>query len=301
MASQPFQETASSTLGDLRPDSSARLSAAGRKKAFWTPLIFYVLIALFMINLIAMVATVVLDSFGQQWFNTWLPQGLFTTTWYTYTAGDHDIGLLLSNTLIVAVLTTVIALLVGFPASYVLARKQFRFKGLLLGIYLLPMLMPPLAYGIPLASVLLRYLGGELPSVILINVVPTLPFVILILTPFIEQVDVSLESASCMLGADRFQTFIRIILPLIVPGLLTAGVLTVVRVIAMFDLTYLVANPDAFTLVVALYGDAFASGIRPQQAIDAMAVIYMLTTMILLGIALIFVKPTQFVVRIKGQ
>jgi hypothetical protein len=40
---------------------------------------------------------------------------------------------------------------------------------------------------------------------------------------------------------------------------------------------------------------------RPEQAINAMAVIYMLTTMILLGIALLFVKPTQFVVRLKGQ
>jgi putative spermidine/putrescine transport system permease protein len=129
--------------------------------------------------------------------------------------------------------------------------------------------------------------------------VPTLPFVILILVPFIEQVDVSLESASRMLGANRFQTFIRIILPLIVPGLLTAGVLAVVRVIAMFELTYLVANADAETLVVTLYGDAFASGMRPEQAINAMAVIYMLTTMFLLGVALIFVKPTQFVVRLK--
>jgi putative spermidine/putrescine transport system permease protein len=117
--------------------------------------------------------------------------------------------------------------------------------------------------------------------------------------PFIEQVDVSLESASRMLGANRFQTFIRIILPLIIPGLLTAGVLAVVRVIAMFELTYLVANADAETLVVTLYGDAFASGMRPEQAINAMAVIYMLTTMFLLGVALIFVKPTQFVVRLK--
>jgi putative spermidine/putrescine transport system permease protein len=148
---------------------------------------------------------------------------------------------------------------------------------------------------------MLRYFGGELPSIILVNVVPALPFVILILVPFIEQVDVSLESASRMLGANRFQTFVRVVLPLIIPGLLTAGVLAIVRVIAMFELTYLVANADAETLVVTLYGDAFASGIRPEQAINAMAVTYMLTTTILLGIALIFVKPTQFVVRLKGQ
>ncbi len=300
MATEPFQETASATVEQLPITPLARPQRR-LKKGFWSSLIFYVFVGFFILNLIAMVCTVVLDSLSEEWFNTWLPKGLFTTQWYAYELSDHDIVQLLSNTLIVAIGATLLALLVGFPAAYVLARKQFRFKGVLMGIYLLPMLIPPLAYGIPLATVMLRYLGGDLPSIILVNVVPTLPFVILILTPFIEQVDVSLESASRMLGANRFQTFVRVVLPLIVPGLLTAGVLAVVRVIAMFELTYLVANANAETLVVTLYGDAFASGMRPEQAINAMAVIYMLTTMVLLGVALLFVKPTQFVVRLKSQ
>jgi putative spermidine/putrescine transport system permease protein len=299
MATEPIQETATATMsaGPINPPTKARPS--GLKRGFWAALIFYVVVGFFLLNLIAMVSTVVLDSVGREWFSTWFPAGMVTFQWYQYALNDHDIIQLLSNTLIVAVGATGLSVLVGFPAAYVLARKKFRLKSLVMGLYLLPMLVPPLAYGIPLATVLLRYLGGELPTVTLINVVPTLPFVILILVPFIEQVDVSLESASRMLGANRFQTFIRIILPLIVPGLLTAGVLAIVRVIAMFELTYLVANADAETLVVTLYGDAFASGMRPEQAINAMAVIYMLTTMLLLGVALIFVKPTQFVVRLK--
>jgi putative spermidine/putrescine transport system permease protein len=268
---------------------------------FWADLLFYVAIGFFVLNLIGMVGTVVIDSLGQQWFDTWLPKGLFTTQWYVYEFSDHDIGQLLSNTFIVAVGATVISLLIGFPAAYVLARKNFRYKGVLITFYLLPMLVPPLAYGIPLATEMLRYLGGDLPSVILVNVIPVLPFVILILVPFIEQVDTSMEAASHMLGANHVQTFFRIVVPLIIPGLLTAGVLTIVRVIAMFELTYLVASADAGTLVVTLYGDAFASGMRPEQAINAMAVVYMLTTMVMLIIALTFVKPTQFVVRLKGD
>lgn len=134
---------------------------------------------------------------------------------------------------------------------------------------------------------------------IIINIVPVLPFVILILRPFIEQVDISLESASRMLGASRLQTFRRVLLPLLIPGMLAAGVLALVRIVAMFDLTYLVADTSSQTLVVSLYGDAFASGISPHQAINALAVIYTLTTMTLLGVALLFVKPTQFVVRVN--
>jgi putative spermidine/putrescine transport system permease protein len=301
VATEPFQQTATDVAGQLPVSPLPQPHRSRRQKGFWSALIFYVVVGFFMLNLIAMVCTVVIDSLGARWFDSWLPQGLFTTQWYAFEFSDHDIIQLLSNTFIVAIGATLIALLAGFPAAYVLARKQFRFKGMLMGLYMLPMLIPPLAYGIPLATMILRYLGGELPSIILVNVVPVLPFVILILVPFIEQVDVSLESASRMLGANRLHTFVHIILPLIVPGLLTAGVLAIVRVIAMFELTYLVANADAGTLVVTLYGDAFASGIRPMQAINAMAVTYMLTTMIMLGIALIFVKPTQFVVRLKGQ
>ena len=266
---------------------------------FWGAVCFYAAIAFFIVNILGLVGTVVIDSFGTHWFyGSWLPQG-FTAQWYQYELNDHDIGSLLFNTLFVAVTVTLIALVAGFGAAYVLARKQFRGKGILTILYLLPMLLPPLVYGIPLATVLLQYLGGSLPSVILINLVPVVPFVILILRPFVEQVDVSLESASRMLGAKRFQTFWRVILPLMLPGLLTAGILAMVRTIAMFELTFLVADANTQTLVTILYSDAFAAGIRPNQAVDAMAVMYTLTTMSLVIVALIFVKPTQFVVRLK--
>lgn len=263
-------------------------------------ILFYIAIGFFVLNILGMVGSVVVDSFGQSWFfGTWLPQG-FTTRWWTFETVDHDIGSLIFTTLFVAITTTLIALVVGFGAAYVLARKKFRFKGLLTTLYLLPMLLPPLVYGIPLAVILLDYLGGSLPSIILINLVPVVPFVILILRPFIEQIDVSLESASRMLGANRFQTFWRVLLPLMAPGLLTAGILAMVRAVAMFELTFLVlTDPTAQTLVVALYSDAFAAGQRPLQAINAMATIYTLTTMSLVIIGLIFVKPTQFVVRLK--
>jgi putative spermidine/putrescine transport system permease protein len=269
--------------------------------SIWGKVLFYFAIVLFTVNLIGLVATVVVDSFGKEWFGTWLPKS-FTTEWYPFVANDHDMTLLLVNTLSVALAVTIIGLLIAFPAAYVLARKKFRFKGLLMALYLVPMMVPPLVYGIPLATLLLRAgLGGTIIGVIMINLVPIVPFMILILAPFIEQVDVSLESASQMLGSGRFRTFRRVILPLVLPGLLSAGLLAIVRCIAMFELTFLVADAKSQTLVVTLFADAFAAGIRPNQSISAMAVIYMLTTMSLLIVALMFVKPTQFVVTIKSR
>ena len=258
---------------------------------FWAAIVFY------LVNLVGLVGSVLVDSFGTAWFGTLLPQA-FTTRWYEYAASQHDLLDLLRTTLVVALAVTALALLLGVPAAYALARRQFRGKGLLVGLFLLPMLVPPMTYGIPLATLLYRLgLGGSLPGVILANLVPVLPFVILILMPFVEQVDVSLESAARMLGAGRFQVLTRVLLPLLVPGALTAGILAVVRTVAMFELTFLLAGPHSQTLVVALYYDAFAAGTRPTQAIDAMAVLYMATTLVLLVIALRFISPTQLVYR----
>ena len=67
----------------------------------------------------------------------------------------------------------------------------------------------------------------------------------------------------------------------------------------MFELTFLTAGAESQTLVVALYDAAFAAGIRPDQSIDAMAVLYMLTTLLLLIVALHFVNPTQLVSRVR--
>ncbi len=259
--------------------------------------LFWIAIAFFAVNLIGLVGTVVVDSFGTSWFGTLLPQA-FTTRWYEYAANEHDLLDLLRITLVVALSVTLLGLALGMPAAYALARRQFRGKGVLLGLFLLPMLVPPMTYGIPLATLLYRVgLGGSIVGVILANLVPVLPFVILILMPFIEQVDVSLEAAARMLGAGRLQVFLRVLVPLLVPGALTAGILAVVRTVAMFELTFLLAGPHSQTLVVALYYDAFAAGTRPTQAIDAMAVLYMITTLVLLVIALRFISPTQMVYR----
>jgi putative spermidine/putrescine transport system permease protein len=131
-------------------------------------------------------------------------------------------------------------------------------------------------------------------GVILANLVLILPFAILILMPFIEQVGADLEFA-----ARRWTIFRKILVPLTSPGILTAEILSIVKTISMFELAYLVAGARSQTILVALYADAYAAGARPPQAADALAVIYFLTTMVCLVIALRFVSPTQMVFKIK--
>jgi putative spermidine/putrescine transport system permease protein len=169
-------------------------------------------------------------------------------------------------------------------------------------LFILPLIIPPITYGIPLATVMYKVnLAGTLNGVILSNLVPALPFVILVMTPFIEQIDPTLESAARVFGANTFRIFWHVLIPLLMPGILAASLLVLVRTIAMFELTFLTAGPDSQTLVVALYYAVFAAGVRAPQSVDAMAMVYMAVTLVWLLIALRFVNPTQLVSRVKEQ
>lgn len=258
-------------------------------------------VGFFILNLLAMIATVVTSSFATRWLGTWLPAG-WTTRWYTSAWSEFQLWDVLIVTFQVIGAVVFISGALGVTAAYALARRDFPGKRLLVLLFLLPLLIPPMTFGIPLATVLYQTgLAGTFWGVVAANLVPTVPFVILVMVPFIEQIDPKVEAAARVFGANTFKLFIYVLLPLLLPGILAALLLVLVRTIAMFELTFLVAGPTSQTLVVALYYAVFAAGVRAVQSIDAMAVIYMVTTLIWLIIALRFVNPTQIVTRAKQQ
>ena len=260
-----------------------------------------VAIAFFLVNVAGVIAAVAVNSFATRWLGTWLPAG-FTTRWYGAAWDEFQLGDVLIVTMEVVLAVVAISILLGVPAGYALARRDFLGKKLVMLLFLLPLLVPPITYGIPMATVLYQFrLGGTMTGVILANLVPTVPFVILVITPFIEQIDPRLEAAARVFGAGTFGVFRHVLVPLLVPGILAAALLVLVRTIAMFELTFLTAGPDSQTLVVALYYSVFAAGVRAGQSVDAMAVTYMVTTLVWLVIALRFVDPTQLVTRVKEQ
>ena len=270
-----------------------RLSTKLWAAANWT------LIGFFIVNLFGMIAAVVTSSFSTRWLRSWLPDG-WTTRWYGAAWSEFQLGDVLTVTFQIVFLVVFLSGLIGVPAAYALARRDFPGKKLVMLLFLLPLLAPPITFGIPLATVLYRTgLAGSMSGVVLANLVPTVPFVILVMIPFIEQIDTKIEAAARVFGANTFKLFIHILLPLLMPGILAALLLVLVRTIAMFELTFLTAGPTSQTLVVALYYAVFAAGVRAVQSIDAMAVIYMVTTLVWLLIALRFVNPTQIVARAK--
>ncbi|MGD0266589.1 MAG: ABC transporter permease subunit [Candidatus Methylomirabilota bacterium] len=261
-------------------------------------LALYLFVLGFILNLLGIVFYVTVSAFAKRWFGTPLPRG-FTTEWFGYAWKEFGLARILGVTIFVALTVVCLALLLGFPAAYILARRNFRAKPVLMLLYFLPLLIPQMTYGIPLATTMLRYgIGGTVTGVILAVLVPMVPLAVFILMPFFEQISINLEWGAAMMGANRFQTFRRILLPLTLPGLLTAGILILVNTVSNFELTFLVGGAGSQTLVVALFYNIFAGGVRPVYSVDAMAMMYMTMVMILLLIALRFVRPTQMVFRL---
>ncbi len=261
----------------------------------------WALATLFVLNLLAVIAAVIVNSFATRWLGTWLPRG-WTDRWYFSAWSEFQLSSVVIVTFEMAFVVVLISGVLGVMTAYALARRDFPGKRAIILLFLLPLLIPPLTYGIPLATVLYQLgLGGTFWGVVLINLVPSFPFVVLVMIPFIEQIDPRIEAAARVFGAGTTSLFIRILLPLLLPGMLAALLLVLVRTLAMFELTFLIAGPQTQTLVVSLYYAVFASGVRAGQSIDAMAVIYMVTTLFWLIIALQFVNPTQIVARAKQQ
>jgi putative spermidine/putrescine transport system permease protein len=287
---------------DVAPDPD-RPAVSGPRRGIYSPTTWLVwgVLAFFFVCLLGVIGMVVLDGFGTRWFTSWLPQG-YTTHWFGDAWREFGLSHVLFTTFEVALTVVVVSVVAGVPASYALARRNFPGKKIVMLLFVLPILVPTMTYGIPLATLLYKvHLAPNLWGVILSNLVPSVPFVILTMTPFIEQIDPKIEAAARMSGASTINMLTRVLAPLLIPGILASSILVLVRTVGMFELTFLTAGPTSQTLVVALYNSVFSAGIRAQQSIDAMAVIYTGSMLVLLVVALRFVNPTQLVTRMKEQ
>ena len=141
---------------------------------------------------------------------------------------DKSFGRALINSLIVALVSTAITLVIGCMAAYAIVRFKFMGRGTVSLTTLMMRMVPPAVLLVPVFGIwTFQYgLDGTYAGVILVYVAMNLPFVIWILQSFIVQVPVQLEEAAKMDGANPFQVFFLVVLPVIKPGLAAASIFT---------------------------------------------------------------------------
>jgi putative spermidine/putrescine transport system permease protein len=268
-----------------------------RRRATVTGVLTWTVAGLFAAVLLAVLVSVIVTALSTSWGGSWLPNGL-TFSWFRQAWQTPGLANSIAVTFEVAIADVAIALLVGVPAGYVLARKRFPGRNAIMLFVLLPVILPPLTYAVQLAALMYRLgIGGTLISVILVNLVPILPLVILITVPFVEQISPDVEHAAKVFGADNLRLFTRVLVPLLMPGIVAAGVLSLVRVLGSFELTFFVSGARTQTLVVTIFGALSDPGGPPPALTAAMTVFYMAIALLGLVISLRFANPAQTLAR----
>ena len=155
------------------------------------------------------------------------------------------------NTLIVTGSATLIALLIGVPAGYGIARMNAHKSAI---VILIARITPGLSYLIPL-FLLFQWLGllGTLVPQIIIHLVVTVPIVIWIMIGYFETTPMELEEAALIDGATRWQVFRHVALPIARPGIAVAFILAVIFSWNNFVFGIVLAGRETRTLPVAVY------------------------------------------------
>ncbi|GAC1507543.1 MAG: carbohydrate ABC transporter permease [Chloroflexota bacterium] len=178
-----------------------------------------------------------------------------TLTNFKQVLGDNQFLHSLLNSAIVAVSVTVLALIIGATASYALGR--FRFRGRMPVMYLvLSMTMFPQVAVLGALWNMINQFGfyDHLYALILTYLVFTLPFTVWVLTSFFRAMPGELEEAAYVDGASPFQTFYKIMLPLVAPGLVTTGLLAFISAWNefLYALSFL-QSPENRTVPLAIF------------------------------------------------
>ncbi|GAA2309441.1 carbohydrate ABC transporter permease [Glycomyces scopariae] len=159
-----------------------------------------------------------------------------------------------ANSLLTAVTTTVIVTAVSLPAAYALVRFRTRLRAVATGWILLSQVFPFILIIIPL-FLLLKDIGlvNTLLGLVLVYAVWALPFALWMLQGYVSAIPVELEEAGAVDGAGRFKTLVKIVLPLLAPGLVATSLFTFINSWnEFFFALVLIQDPDMQTLPLAL-------------------------------------------------
>ncbi|WP_026556211.1 carbohydrate ABC transporter permease [Arthrobacter sp. 35W] len=200
---------------------------------------------------------------------TFDPTPFFThVTWDNFTTvfsedlGNHFARNLL-NSLLVAGVTTIVALLFGVFAAYALARLEFRFKFLVLGFVLGASMFPGVALVTPLFQ-LFTNIGwyGTYQALIIPNISFVLPLTVYTLTSFFREMPWELEESARIDGCTQGQAFRKVIMPLAAPAVFTTAILAFIAAWNEFLIASQLSNESTKTVTVAI---AYFAGAQPHQ------------------------------------
>lgn len=183
-----------------------------------------------------------------------LPAQWGLDAWSYATSPVSRVGEGLWNSLVVGVAVTVLANLVGLPAARALGVHQFRGKGLVEWLLLMPIIVPAIVATMGIHVIFIRLgLTGTHLGVSLVHLIPAVPYFVLIMASVFANYDTGLEETARTLGAGRLQVLLRVTVPAIAPGLVVASMMTFLVSWSQYVTTLLIGGGRVVTLPLVLF------------------------------------------------
>jgi ABC-type spermidine/putrescine transport system permease subunit II len=213
----------------------------------------------------------------------------FSTRWYEALLGNRQLLTAGMNSIIIAVITSVVATILGTMASVALSRRTFRGKSLLQVLLLPPIAIPWLITGT--AMLIFFYwsgIGRGMHALLIGHVALAIPYVVLVVGTGFRTIRADLEEAAMSLGSTPIHAFFSVTLPLLYPSILGAALFAFAVSLDQFVISYFLATPGYTTLPVQIYS-AIRKGFTPE--INAISTLLLLGSMAAILIFARFAKP----------
>lgn len=210
----------------------------------------------------------------------------FTLRWYYELFHNTLLLEALFNTLIVAVISTLVSVIIGTISSYALKKFDFPGKKFINELLYIPIVIPEIVLGISLLCIysLMKVELGMF-TLILSHIAFSIPFVIVNVNSVMDMMNPNLEEAASDLGASRVTTFFKIVLPSLVPGILSGAQLAFTLSLDDVVISYFTAGPDSNTLPLQVFS-MIKTGVTPD--VNALITIMLLIIFISLFISMSF-------------
>ncbi len=210
----------------------------------------------------------------------------FTTRWWHEMWQNEELLEAGKNSVIVAVIVTLIATPIGTAAAVALHRREFPGRNFLRVMLLPPIAIPWLITGT--AMLVMFYwsgIGRGFHAMLIGHVALAIPYVVLVVSTGLQTIRQDLEEAAMSLGATPIYAFFRVTLPLLTPSIIGAALFAFAVSLDQFVISYFLATPGYTTLPVKIYS-AIRKGFTPD--INIISTVLLLASMALVLIYFIF-------------
>jgi spermidine/putrescine transport system permease protein len=213
----------------------------------------------------------------------------FTLKWYVALSGNDQLISAGINSVVIAVITAVVATILGTMASVALSRRTFKGKTLLQLMLLPPIAIPWLITGTAmLVFFFWTGIGRGMHALLIGHVALAIPYVVLVVGTGFQTIRADLEEAAMSLGSTPIHAFFSVTLPLLAPSILGAALFAFAVSLDQFVISYFLATPGFTTLPVQIY-TAIRKGFTPE--INAISTILLIGSMAAILIFAMFARP----------